>query len=53
MKRQAVGAGPAESDWMLVVIFLACFKDWNNFCPARTIRKRSVNEHDILHGSLL
>ena len=31
----------------------ACFKDWNDFGPARTIRKRSVNEHDILHGPRL
>jgi hypothetical protein len=31
----------------------ACFKDWNNFRPARTIRKGSVNEHDVLHGWLL
>src|SRR6516162_1112014 len=30
----------------------ACFKDWNDFGPTRTVRKRSVNEHDILYRVL-
>jgi hypothetical protein len=31
----------------------SCFEDWNDFGPTRTVRKRPVNEDDILHGWVL
>src|SRR5262249_26917222 len=28
----------------------AGFEDWNDFGPTRPVRKRSMNEHDVLYG---